>query len=53
MRQTITEENLNKSELKLDYYWCPYCNGFHLTSAEIKMKDYDFEETRRPVVAVG
>lgn len=17
---------------KLDYYWCPYCNGFHFTS---------------------
>ena len=19
---------------KLDYYWCRYCNGFHLTSRE-------------------
>ena len=38
---------------KLDYYWCPYCNGFHLTSAEINTKDYDLEETRRPVVAVS
>ena len=19
---------------KLDYYWCPYCKGFHLTSEE-------------------
>ena len=38
---------------KLDYYWCPYCNGFHLTSAEINTKDYDFEETGRQVVAVG
>ena len=19
---------------KLDYYWCRYCNGFHLTSQE-------------------
>ena len=19
---------------KLDYYWCKYCNGFHLTSME-------------------
>lgn len=18
---------------KLDYYWCPHCNGFHLTSS--------------------
>ena len=38
---------------KLDYYWCPYCNGFHLTSAEIKIKDYDFDETERQVGAVG
>ena len=37
---------------KLDYYWCPYCNGFHLTSLEINTKDYDFDETRRQVVAV-
>ena len=22
---------------KLDYYWCPYCNGFHLTSMEVPM----------------
>ena len=38
---------------KLDYYWCPYCNGFHLTSAEINTKDYDLEETRSLVVAVS
>lgn len=19
---------------KLDYYWCPHCKGYHLTSAE-------------------
>ena len=19
---------------KLDYYWCTYCNGYHLTSSE-------------------
>ena len=38
---------------QLDYSWCPYCNGFHLTSVEIKIKDYDFDETERQVVAVG
>ena len=38
---------------KLDYYWCPYCNGFHLTSVEIKIKDYDFDEAGRQVVVVG
>ena len=20
--------------IKLDYYWCAYCNGYHLTSSE-------------------
>lgn len=38
---------------KLDYYWCPYCNGFHLTSAEVSMENYDFEETARPTAAVS
>lgn len=38
---------------KLDYYWCPYCNGFHLTSAKFWMEDCDLEETMRPGVAVG
>lgn len=30
---------------KLDYYWCPYCRGFHLTSAKFivpeNMKEYE------------
>lgn len=25
---------------KLDYYWCEYCNGFHLTSSESFMEKY-------------
>lgn len=25
---------------KLDYYWCPYCNGYHLTSEEWRPKGY-------------
>ena len=20
---------------KLDYYWCPHCHGFHLTSTDV------------------
>ena len=38
---------------KLDYYWCPYCNGYHLTSAEVNMEVFDMEEPRGQVVAVG
>lgn len=38
---------------KLDYYWCPYCNGFHLTSAGFNAKDCDAEEMRSLAVAVG
>ena len=30
---------------KLDYYWCPYCNGYHLTSAEFIWEGFDLEET--------
>ena len=22
--------------MRLDYYWCPYCNGFHLTSKGVE-----------------
>lgn len=38
---------------KLDYYWCGYCNGFHLTSVEGNMQDYEWEETTSSVVVVG
>lgn len=37
---------------KLDYYWCPHCNGFHLTSIELDPKYYDYVETDRDVVTV-
>lgn len=26
--------------VKLDYYWCAYCNGFHLTSEEFRPEGY-------------
>lgn len=38
---------------KLDYYWCPYCNGFHLTSVEICIDNCDSKENVGTVVAVG
>ena len=25
---------------KLDYYWCEYCKGFHLTSKESYLENY-------------
>lgn len=25
---------------KLDYYWCRYCNGYHLTSQESLLEKY-------------
>lgn len=28
---------------KLDYYWCPYCKGFHLTSEEFRPAGYGIE----------
>ena len=30
---------------KLDYYWCAYCNGFHLTSEEFRPEGYGLEKT--------
>lgn len=27
-------------EIKLDYYWCSYCNGFHLTSSVAKSEEF-------------
>ena len=38
---------------KLDYYWCPYCNGFHLTSVEIYMEDSGLKEIVETAVVVG
>lgn len=38
---------------KLDYYWCPHCNGFHLTSVEIYVRDYDMGETIKTEVTIG
>lgn len=38
---------------KLDYYWCPHCNGFHLTIVEIYVKDYDMDETMSSEVTIG
>ena len=26
--------------VKLDYYWCAYCNGFHLTSETFRPEGY-------------
>ena len=28
---------------KLDYYWCTYCNGFHLTSLVDEISETDDE----------
>ena len=39
---------------KLDYYWCPYCNGYHLTSSGFIWVDFDIEEALEiPAIAVG
>ena len=39
---------------KLDYYWCPYCNGYHLTSAEFIAAYLGLEEVSGlPAIAVG
>lgn len=27
-------------EIKLEYYWCSYCNGFHLTSSVAKSEEF-------------
>ena len=32
---------------KLDYYWCKYCNGFHLTSKEF-VWEYEMEDETQP-----
>lgn len=29
---------------KLDYYWCAYCNGYHLTSEEFRLEGYGIVE---------
>jgi hypothetical protein len=29
---------------KLDYYWCNYCNGFHLTSKESFLVDISLQK---------
>lgn len=29
---------------KLDYYWCAYCHGFHLTSEEFRPEGYGITE---------
>lgn len=31
----------NERGIKLDYYWCCYCNGFHLTSSEATYGKYE------------
>ena len=39
---------------KLDYYWRPYCNGYHLTSTEYIRAGFDLEEvSEMPAIAVG
>lgn len=39
---------------KLDYYWCPHCNGFHLTSVVYNNTYFDLEDAgEMSVVAVG
>lgn len=30
---------------KLDYYWCEYCNGFHLTSKVYSFVGYYLNDT--------
>lgn len=50
IRQICIEEKRGK---KLDYYWCPHCNGFHFASVEIYVKDYDMEEMMRTEVTIG
>lgn len=39
--------------IKLDYYWCPHCNGFHLTSSEIFYKYNFYDENGDLAIAVG
>lgn len=29
---------------KLDYYWCKYCKGFHLTSSVFIVEEVDVDE---------
>ena len=38
---------------KLDYYWCPQCNGFHLTSREYIITGFVIEETDNELVALA
>ncbi len=37
--------------VKLDYYWCPYCKGFHLTSREYVV--YESQDPEMATVMVG
>lgn len=30
--------------VRLDYYWCAYCNGYHLTSEEFRPEGYGIVE---------
>lgn len=36
---------------KLDYYWCPNCNGFHLTSAVETINYYIHDDEMSVVMA--
>lgn len=37
--------------VKLDYYWCPYCKGFHLTSSEFVFNRFVKKEIDMEIVA--
>ena len=38
---------------KLDYYWCPYCSGFHLTSLVYEIGWTEYEIMNRSSAMVG
>ena len=38
---------------KLDYYWCPCCFGFHLTSVVYEIGWEEYEENECVTAAVG
>lgn len=43
----------NMRGTKLDYYWCPYCDGFHLTSTGLDPRYYSFDEIDNTNAAVS
>lgn len=52
MANTFMRKYENERGKKLDYYWCRYCKGFHLTSMELDLKYTDVSEDDQ-LLAVG